>query len=724
MRSDGDLTVQLLLACCLTGLGAVVIGYNGAVVGGVSAMVGYLHQFFPEVLAQEAAGSSVYCRYNDQKLQLVVASLYLSGIVSALPSAYLVRRLGRIGTLRACGPLFILGIVLQSGAQDRAMLVLGGLVAGAASTTTNIAIIIYSAEMAPPRLRARMGFIYQAAVSLGVVIAQGVNAGTQDMYPWGWRLSIALAAIPACLFLVSAWLLPDTPTSLIARGQHDLARKVLQWVRQQQDVDKELAMHEAEASLTFGSPCTHSSKSLLELTDMTTHSSFTALQPDCAVHQSATRAGLSCNDIDQLVFANQIEPRKLSKEHHFVSLSNVHCLDSIQQQDAVLNMQQQHPPMPKTASASTEGLSSAAIGRGRPASTQLPGHGSFSPPPSASGLPGSQLCRQGPSKSIDSVADYCSHLHEQPSSPESHDRQPLSHVPEASQPQQQVLQPDPASPAESPKAGYASLRQSECSGTNAQDVVTCSRTREDATQHVQQRVAWHTILARRNRPQLLLPAACTFFQIWSGFIIMCSFAPQLLVSMGFQVHAAQMLAIGQGVVNHISVYPSMWLSDRYGRRSMLIIPSAIMLACQASIGIVLAVASPTHTWVAWLGVALFYAFSAAFNMSWGPIGNLYPAEICTLETRATCQAIAVLGHNLWSFVVGQTFLTMLCSLRWGLFLFFSAWMIVAMLMVYLLFPETKNVPLPETRKLFSDHWFWQRFATSSTRLGTTHVAGH
>ena len=62
----------------------------------------------------------------------------------------------------------------------------------------------------------------QAAVSLGVVIAQGVNAGAQDIYPWGWRLSIALASIPACAFLVSAWLLPDTPTSLLARGRPDL----------------------------------------------------------------------------------------------------------------------------------------------------------------------------------------------------------------------------------------------------------------------------------------------------------------------------------------------------------------------------------------------------------------------------------------------------------------------------------------------------------------------
>ncbi len=80
------------------------------------------------------------------------------------------------------------------------------------------------------------------------------------------------------------------------------------------------------------------------------------------------------------------------------------------------------------------------------------------------------------------------------------------------------------------------------------------------------------------------------------------------------------------------------------------------------------------------------------------------AEICTLETRATSQAIAVLGHNLWNFVIGQTFLTMLCGMRWGLFLFFSASMALAILAVYFFFPETKGVPLDETPLLFSCHW--------------------
>ncbi len=68
---------------------------------------------------------------------------------------------------------------------------------------------------------------------------------------------------------------------------------------------------------------------------------------------------------------------------------------------------------------------------------------------------------------------------------------------------------------------------------------------------------------------------------------------------------------------------------------MLLVPSAVMLASQVTLGIILAIAGPTHTWVAWLGVALFYTFSASFNMSWGPVGNLYPGTAPILFPQPT-----------------------------------------------------------------------------------------
>lgn len=53
----------------------------------------------------------------------------------------------------------------------------------------------------------------------------------QNIYPWGWRLSLALAGIPGLMLFIGALCLPDTPNSLIERGKLAEGEKVLQRIR-------------------------------------------------------------------------------------------------------------------------------------------------------------------------------------------------------------------------------------------------------------------------------------------------------------------------------------------------------------------------------------------------------------------------------------------------------------------------------------------------------------
>jgi NhaP-type Na+/H+ or K+/H+ antiporter len=45
----------------------------------------------------------------------------------------------------------------------------------------------------------------------GIFVAQLINYGTKEIYPWGWRLSLALGGVPGIMLFVGALLLPDTP---------------------------------------------------------------------------------------------------------------------------------------------------------------------------------------------------------------------------------------------------------------------------------------------------------------------------------------------------------------------------------------------------------------------------------------------------------------------------------------------------------------------------------
>lgn len=55
-------------------------------------------------------------------------------------------------------------------------------------------------------------------LTLGVVLAQIINIWAGKFYPWGWRLSLGLAGLPALVLTIGGIVLPDTPNSLIERG--------------------------------------------------------------------------------------------------------------------------------------------------------------------------------------------------------------------------------------------------------------------------------------------------------------------------------------------------------------------------------------------------------------------------------------------------------------------------------------------------------------------------
>lgn len=72
----------------------------------------------------------------------------------------------------------------------------------------------------------------QLATILGIVIAQLVmNYGAQYIHLWGWQLALGLVVVPALTIITGAYLLPETPNSLIERSDNTEGRRVLELIR-------------------------------------------------------------------------------------------------------------------------------------------------------------------------------------------------------------------------------------------------------------------------------------------------------------------------------------------------------------------------------------------------------------------------------------------------------------------------------------------------------------
>lgn len=106
---------------------------------------------------------------------------------------------------------------------------------------------------------------------------------------------------------------------------------------------------------------------------------------------------------------------------------------------------------------------------------------------------------------------------------------------------------------------------------------------------------------------------------------------------------------------------------------------------------------------------LICAYVGAFAWSWGPLGWLVPSEICPLEVRSAGQSINVSVNMAFTFVIAQAFLTMLCHMKFGLFFFFAAFVVIMTVFIYFFMPETKNVPIDEMNGVWKAHWFWGGF---------------
>lgn len=112
-----------------------------------------------------------------------------------------------------------------------------------------------------------------------------------------------------------------------------------------------------------------------------------------------------------------------------------------------------------------------------------------------------------------------------------------------------------------------------------------------------------------------------------------------------------------------------------------------------------------------LVVIVICVFVAAFGWSWGPLGWTVPSEIFPLETRSAGQSITVAVNLLFTFIIAQAFLSLLCALKFGIFLFFAAWITIMTIFVYIFLPETKGVPIEEVVLLWQKHWFWKKIVT-------------
>ncbi|KAH8493592.1 hypothetical protein Peur_061592 [Populus x canadensis] len=230
--------------------------------------------------------------------------------------------------------------------------------------------------------------------------------------------------------------------------------------------------------------------------------------------------------------------------------------------------------------------------------------------------------------------------------------------------------------------------------------------------------SWKNLLQRKYRPHVAMAVMIPFFQQLTGINVIMFYAPVLFNTIGFGNDAALMSAVITGIVNVVATMVSIYGVDKWGRRFLFLEGGCQMLICQivvaACIGAKFGIdGNPGELpkWYAIVVVLFFCIYVAGFSWSWGPLGWLVPSEIFPLEIRSAAQSVTVSVNMLFTFIIAQVFLTMLCHLKFGIFLFFAFFVVLMSVFIYYFLPETKGIPIEEMGQVWTTHWFWSRFVT-------------
>jgi SP family arabinose:H+ symporter-like MFS transporter len=216
-------STYLYLVCLVAALGGFLFGFDTAVISGTVSLV-----------------------KNDFGLSAVsegwfVSCALLGCIIGVGFSGKLSDKYGRKIVLILSAVLFLasaLGCMLSS---SFAVLIIFRLIGGLGIGVASMVSPLYISEFSPSRYRGMMVSLYQLALTIGIVLAYFSNAylanhagnsyGNGSMHTIFsaevWRAMLGLGAVPAVIFLVSLFLVPESPRWLLLKGREPQAEAIL-----------------------------------------------------------------------------------------------------------------------------------------------------------------------------------------------------------------------------------------------------------------------------------------------------------------------------------------------------------------------------------------------------------------------------------------------------------------------------------------------------------------
>jgi SP family sugar:H+ symporter-like MFS transporter len=231
--SDGDSETSsgrsAVKIASVAALGGFLFGYDSAVINGAVSAIG----------DQFDVSSGV--------LGFAVASALLGAAAGALTAGRVADKLGRLSVMKVAAVLFAISAIGAGLAPNLWLLIVFRIIGGLGVGFASVIAPAYIAEIAPARIRGRLGSLQQLAIVIGIFVSLLVDfllatiAGNSRAELWlgleAWRWMFMMMLIPAVIYGIAALTIPESPRYLVATHRIPEARRVLRTLLGESNLD-------------------------------------------------------------------------------------------------------------------------------------------------------------------------------------------------------------------------------------------------------------------------------------------------------------------------------------------------------------------------------------------------------------------------------------------------------------------------------------------------------
>jgi SP family sugar:H+ symporter-like MFS transporter len=231
---------HIIFITAAAAMGGFLFGYDSSVINGAVEAIRDKYHIGSGTLAQ------------------VVAIALIGSAIGAATAGRIADRIGRIRCMQIASVLFTIsavGSALPFALWELAFWrIIGGFAIGMASVIGPA----YIAEVSPPAIRGRLASFQQAAIVLGIAVSQLVNYGILQgangdqrgkiIGLEAWQLMLGVMVIPAVVYGLLSFTIPESPRFLLAVGRTSDAKAVLAGV-EGKDVDLDARVTEIQTAM-------------------------------------------------------------------------------------------------------------------------------------------------------------------------------------------------------------------------------------------------------------------------------------------------------------------------------------------------------------------------------------------------------------------------------------------------------------------------------------------